>query len=305
MKLVSYRTPGAFQAEPGRAERLGVLHGERVVPAAQIAPRGRPQTMAELLRDLPGSLEHLGRAWQSWSAEADEHEGTALGELELLAPVARPGKIVAIGVNYRSHAEEGGREAPESPVIFAKFPSSVVGSGAEVVWDPQLTSAVDIEAELAVVIGRRARNVPGARALDYVLGYTCLNDVSARDLQFADRQFVRAKSLDTFCPMGPALVTADDVSDPQALRVRSLVNGEVMQDASTSEMVFGVAELIEFCSRAFTLEPGDVIATGTPAGVGWFREPKKLLRDGDEMVVEIEGLGRLVNTCREEPRTAG
>ncbi|CAN5802861.1 fumarylacetoacetate hydrolase family protein [soil metagenome] len=305
MKLVSYRTPGAFQAEPGRAERLGVVHGERAVPAAQFAPEGHPQTMAELLHGLPASLEHLGRAWQSWSAEADVHEGASLADLELLAPVARPGKIVAIGVNYRSHAEEGDREAPESPLIFAKFSSSVVGSGAEVVWDPQLTAAVDVEAELAVVIGRHARNVSRASALDYVLGYTCLNDVSARDLQFADRQFVRGKSLDTFCPMGPVLVTADDVADPQALRIRSFVNGEVMQDASTSEMVFGVAELIEFCSRSFTLEPGDVIATGTPAGVGWFREPKKMLHDGDEMVIEIEGLGRLVNTCREAPRTAG
>jgi len=301
MKLVSYRTPGAFPAEPGRAERLGVLHGERVVPAAQLAPEGRPQTMSNLLEELPDSVENLRRAWQSWRTEALVDEGAVLDELELLAPVPRPGKIVAIGVNYRSHAEEGGREPPASPVIFAKFSTAIVGHRADVVWDPGLTAAVDIEAELAVVIGRRALNVSRERALDHVLGYTCLNDVSARDLQFADRQFVRAKSLDTFCPMGPALVTADEVLDPQSLSVRSLVNGEVMQDASTAEMIFGVAELIEFCSRSFTLEPGDVIATGTPAGVGWFREPKRLLRDGDEMVVEIERIGRLVNRCREAP----
>ncbi|HUG48259.1 MAG TPA: fumarylacetoacetate hydrolase family protein [Candidatus Limnocylindria bacterium] len=301
MKLVSYRTPGAFRAEPGRAVRLGVLEGERVVPAAQISPDGHPQTMAELLAGLPASLEQLRRAWQSWSSEAGPDEGAPLDQLELLPPVPRPGKIVAIGVNYRSHAEEGGRQAPASPVIFAKFPSSLVGHGAEVRWDPALTSAVDAEAELAVVIGRRARDVPRARALEHVLGYTCLNDVSARDLQYADKQFVRGKSLDTFGPLGPALVTADEVADPQALRIRGLVNGEVRQDASTAEMVFPVAELIEFCSRAFTLEPGDIIATGTPAGVGWFREPKLLLADGDEMVVEIEKVGRLVNVCREVP----
>ena len=301
MKLVSYRTPGAFLAEPGRAARLGVLHGERVVPAAQLAPGGHPQSMAELLRDMPDSLEGLRRAWQSWSSEADGRDGTAVEELELLPPVPRPGKIVAIGVNYRSHAEEQGREPPDSPVIFAKFSTALVGHGAEIRWDPELTAAVDAEAELAVVIGRRARNVPRARALDFVLGYSCLNDVSARDLQFGDKQFVRGKSLDTFCPMGPALVTSDELGDPQSLGLRSLVNGEVMQDGSTAEMVFGVAELIEFCSRAFTLEPGDVIATGTPAGVGWFREPKKLLRDGDEVIIEIESLGRLVNVCREVP----
>jgi 2-keto-4-pentenoate hydratase/2-oxohepta-3-ene-1,7-dioic acid hydratase in catechol pathway len=184
-------------------------------------------------------------------------------------------------------------------VVFAKFTTALVGHGADVTWDPELTQAVDYEAELAVVIGRRARDVRVESALEHVLGYTCLNDVSARDLQYADRQFVRSKSLDTFCPMGPALVTADEVPDPQALGIRCLVNGEVRQSASTADMVFGVAELIAFCSRAFTLEAGDVIATGTPAGVGWFREPKLMLRDGDEMVVEIDGVGRLLNHCRE------
>ena len=301
MKLISYRTRGAFAAEPGRHARLGVLHGERMVPAAQIAPEGSPATMAELLAGLPDSLEHLRRAWQGWSAEARPDEGTPLADLELLAPVPRPGKIVAIGVNYASHAAEGGREPPTEPVLFAKFATALIGHGADIVWDPGLTAAVDFEAELALVIGRSARRVRAAEALDHVLGYTCLNDVSARDLQFADRQFVRAKSLDTFAPMGPALVTADEVSDPQSVRVRSLVNGELMQDAATAEMIFPVAELIAFCSRAFTLEPGDVISTGTPAGVGWYREPKRLLRDGDEVVVEIDGVGRLVNRCREEP----
>ena len=157
---------------------------------------------------------------------------------------------------------------------------------------------VDYEAELAVVIGRTARNVPVETALDHVLGYTCLNDVSARDLQFADGQWVRGKSLDTFCPLGPWLVTADEIPDPGALRLRCLVNDEVLQEAMTSEMVHGVPELIAFCSRFMTLEPGDIIATGTPAGVGVFRQPPRFLGDGDVVVVDIDGVGRLTNPCR-------
>lgn len=293
MKLVSYRTPEAFAGEPGRADNLGVMVGDRVVPTSALGPE-LPATMAELLSGLPQSLSNLNRV------EATTAEGMALADIELMAPVPRPGKIVCVGVNYRAHADEQAKDAPDHPIIFAKFPTSVIGHGAEIRWDPRLTQAVDLEAELAVVIGRHCRRVGESEALDYVAGYTCLNDVSARDLQFSDRQFVRGKSLDTFCPMGPWLVTADEIPDPQSLRVRSYRNGEPMQDASTDEMVFRVAQLISFCSQAFTLEPGDVIATGTPGGVGWFREPKQLLHNGDEVVVEIDGIGRLVNTCREE-----
>jgi 2-keto-4-pentenoate hydratase/2-oxohepta-3-ene-1,7-dioic acid hydratase in catechol pathway len=158
---------------------------------------------------------------------------------------------------------------------------------------------VDLEAELGVVIGRLARRVPEETALEHVLGYTCINDVSARDLQYADRQFVRAKSLDTFCPMGPVLVTRDEIPDPGALAVRSYRNGQLMQDGHTSDLIFSVPYLVAFCSRAFTLEPGDVIATGTPAGVGWYRDPRVTMHDGDVMSVEIEGIGRLENRCRE------
>jgi 2-keto-4-pentenoate hydratase/2-oxohepta-3-ene-1,7-dioic acid hydratase in catechol pathway len=182
--------------------------------------------------------------------------------------------------------------------VFAKWPSSVVGHGAEIRWDPGLTQQVDYEAELAVVIGSTARRVSVADALDHVLGYTCLNDVSARDLQFGDGQWVRGKSLDTFCPIGPVLVTRDEIPDPQALAIRCTVGDEVLQDANTSQMYFGVAEIISYCSQAFSLEPGDVIATGTPSGVGVFRKPPRFLAAGDVVGVEIDGIGRLENVCR-------
>jgi 2-keto-4-pentenoate hydratase/2-oxohepta-3-ene-1,7-dioic acid hydratase in catechol pathway len=182
--------------------------------------------------------------------------------------------------------------------VFAKFPTAVAAHGDDIRWSTSVTTQVDYEAELGVVIGRNARNVDEQHALGYVLGYTCLNDVSARDLQFGDGQWTRGKSLDTFCPVGPIVVTGDELGDAKDLAIRCLVNGEERQSARTSDLYFGVANIISHCSRAFTLEVGDVIATGTPAGVGAFRDPPLWLADGDEVVVEIEGIGRLVNRCR-------
>jgi 2-keto-4-pentenoate hydratase/2-oxohepta-3-ene-1,7-dioic acid hydratase in catechol pathway len=223
--------------------------------------------------------------------------GYEASQVELLAPL-RPGKILAIGRNYPAHAEESGADVPSSPMVFAKFPSSVIGPGEPIICDRTITQAVDFEAELAVVIGRRARDVEPQDALDVVFAYTCLNDVSARDLQAADGQWVRAKSLDTFCPMGPWLTTADEVDDPQALGIRCVLNGEEMQSASTAEMYFTVRELIARLSRWFTLAPGDVIATGTPAGVGFRRNPQRLLMDGDEVSVVVDRIGELRNPVR-------
>jgi 2-keto-4-pentenoate hydratase/2-oxohepta-3-ene-1,7-dioic acid hydratase in catechol pathway len=218
------------------------------------------------------------------------------GEPVWMAPLSDPRKIVAIGLNYRDHANESSMVTPAEPVIFAKFPSSIVGPGARIVWHADLTSAVDYEAELAVIIGKPARRVSVERALDHVFGYTCLNDVSARDLQFGDGgQWVRAKSIDSFCPIGPWIVTADEISDPQALPIRCIVAGEVLQDGTTADMIFSVAELISRLSHSFTLETGDVIATGTPSGVGWFRSPRRMLKAGDEVIVEIGGVGTLSN----------
>jgi len=212
-------------------------------------------------------------------------------------PIELPQKIICVGLNYRDHAEEQGVDLPERPLLFAKWPNTLIGPGEPILL-PAITQQVDYEAELAVVIGERASRVPIASALDVVAGYIPFNDVSARDLQFADGQWVRGKSLDTFGPVGPKLVPASQVQDPQALGIRCLVNGEPLQSSNTANMVFGVAEIIAFITEAIRLEPGDLIATGTPAGVGVFRDPKRLLADGDEVTVEIDGLGSLTNPVR-------
>jgi len=212
-------------------------------------------------------------------------------------PIDRPGKIVCVGLNYRAHAEEQGAQLPERPMLFAKWQTALAGPG-DPIRLPPITQAVDYEGELAVVIGSQVRGVSAENALEAVRGYLCANDVTARDLQKADRQFTRSKSLDGFCPVGPALVPAAEVGDPQDLRLRTLVNGEVRQDSSTADMIFGVAALIAFVSEAITLEPGDLLLTGTPSGVGVFRDPPLFLADGDEVTVEIERVGSLTNPVR-------
>jgi 2,4-diketo-3-deoxy-L-fuconate hydrolase len=211
-----------------------------------------------------------------------------------LGSLFTPRNVICIGLNYKDHAAEGNVPLPEKPVVFAKLNGCVIGPNAPIVLPPD-SEKVDYEAELAVVIGRRCKGVSKADALDYVAGYTCLNDVSARDFQFGDNQWVRSKSQDTFGPMGPYLVTSEDIPDPQTLPIRCLVNGRVLQDSNTSKMIFGVRDLISFISRGITLEPGDVISTGTPHGVGFARKPPMFLKAGDEVVVEIDGVGRLSN----------
>jgi 5-carboxymethyl-2-hydroxymuconate isomerase len=242
----------------------------------------------------PVLAEEHGSALRRLAADGSADPDGERLDGRLLAPVT-PGKIVAIGLNYLDHIRESGAEPPARPLVFAKFPSSVIGPEDAIVIDAAVTERVDWEVELAVVIGTTARDVPEDRALRHVLGYTVANDVSARDLQFSDGQWVRGKSLDTFCPIGPVVVTADEVPDPQALRLVCRVNGEVVQDATTDLMVFGVAELIAFCSRSFTLYPGDVLLTGTPWGCGEFMDPKRSLAPGDVVECEIDGIGTLRN----------
>jgi 2-keto-4-pentenoate hydratase/2-oxohepta-3-ene-1,7-dioic acid hydratase in catechol pathway len=290
MRLVS------FIDEAG--DRLGVEHGPGRIWASRSLGAGLPGSMADLLAAGETALTALRSAAREAAAAGRPGE---IDPSRVTAPVPRPGKIMAVGLNYRDHVEEQGGKVkiPERPMLFAKFPTAVIGDGETVEWDPRLTAAVDLEAELGVVIGRRARRVSEAEALEYVLGYTCINDVTARDLQYGDKQYVRGKSLDTFCPMGPALVTRDEIADVGHLDVRSWRNDELMQDSNTSNLIFDVPFLVSFCSQAFTLEPGDIICTGTPSGVGYFREPPQLLGEGDVVTVEVEGIGRLTNPCHE------
>jgi 2-keto-4-pentenoate hydratase/2-oxohepta-3-ene-1,7-dioic acid hydratase in catechol pathway len=222
-----------------------------------------------------------------------------LSEVTIHSPLPRPGKIIAIGRNYAEHAKETGSDIPTIPIIFCKFSTSVIGPGETVTWSKSITNEVDWEVELAVVIGRKARNVSEEDALNHVYGYTIANDVSARDLQLRiDSQWIRGKSLDTFCPLGPAIITRDEIEDPQNLNIRMRVNDEVMQDSNTRHMIFSVRYLISYCSRMFTLEPGDIILTGTPDGVGEGMNPKRYLKDGDVMTATVEGLGELVNPVK-------
>ena len=232
MRLVSF--------DDGGGDRLGVEHSDGRTWSSRALGADLPATMTELLAGGDASLGAL-RAAVAVAAASD-----LAGDVDAsqrVAPVPRPGKVVAVGLNYHSHAVEGGVEPPERPMLFCKFSTSVVGDGDTVEWDPTLTQGVDLEAELGVVIGRTARHVSEADALSYVAGYTCVNDVSARDLQFADGQFVRSKSLDTFCPIGPVVVTSDEIPDPGVLDISSSLNGEPMQSSNTSDLIFSVANV--------------------------------------------------------------
>ena len=210
------------------------------------------------------------------------------------APIARPGKIICVGLNYHDHCREQSVEPPAYPMLFSKFANAVADPGSPV-RRPAATEQLDLECELGVVIGRRASGIGRDEASSVIFGYTVVNDVTMRDLQREDRQWLRAKGSDGFAPMGPVVVTADEIDDSGALRIRSSVNGETWQDSTTAEMIFDVATIVAFASRTITLEPGDVIATGTPAGVGHYHDPPRYLRDGDLMRCEIEGIGAIEN----------
>jgi 2-keto-4-pentenoate hydratase/2-oxohepta-3-ene-1,7-dioic acid hydratase in catechol pathway len=233
--------------------------------------------------------------------ESDETETWTFDEASLtLGPsVYHPEKILCVGLNYRQHAAESGSDVPEVPVLFSKFNNALNAHGAPIAV-PAAASQYDYEVELAVVIGRTARNVPEDQALDYVLGYCNANDVSARDLQKRTSQWLLGKTLNGFCPIGPYLVTSDEVTDPQQLGVKSWLNGEPRQDSNTSDMVFTVAEIISYISQYLPLKPGDVILTGTPEGVILGMDPKVWMKPGDEVTIEVEGLGRLTNRLIEE-----
>lgn len=218
----------------------------------------------------------------------------AMDEVQLLAPVLRPGKILCIGLNYRDHAIESGMAIPRVPTVFLKLPHAVTGPGADIVL-PANSQQPDYEAELAAVIGKGGKNIRAEDWEQHVLGYTILNDVSARDVQLATSQWTLGKSFDTFCPMGPAIVTTDELPDPHSLDIQLAIDGETLQHSNTRELIFKLPQLIAHLSSIVPLEPGDVISTGTPAGVGLGHEPKRWLRPGEEIVIRIEGIGELRN----------
>ena len=292
--------------------RLGQFHdGDRSdgwvgVPRSDDTVINLPAAGSAAGIDIPDRTRALLDQWE-WRRKAElavEHAvETGVGVVDAAsvtrtAPVTEPSKIVCVGLNYRDHAEEGDNPIPEEPVLFSKFPTCVNGPEGTISWDPDLTQKVDYEAELVAVIGSEARNVDADDAEEYVAGYTVGNDVSARDLQHGDGQWVRGKSLDTFAPIGPDIVTPDEVGDVHDLDIRTEVNGERLQDSTTENLIFGIDDLVAFCSRAFTLNPGDLLFTGTPPGVGVYRDPPELLEDGDTVTVTVEGVGELTNYCR-------
>ncbi|SHF54903.1 2-keto-4-pentenoate hydratase/2-oxohepta-3-ene-1,7-dioic acid hydratase (catechol pathway) [Jatrophihabitans endophyticus] len=294
MRLARARVP---QVDDDRGDAGGddvrgvVLAGERAVALPEVTP-GSADPLLDLLR-AGADLGEVARAALA-AADAPVYDRAALA---VLAPLRRPGKIVAIGLNYRDHTAETGLAAPSEPLTFAKYPSSIAGPGEPIVVPAAITTSVDWEAELAVVVGRPCGPARPGTLAD-VAAYTVGNDVSARDLQFADTQWTRGKSLDTFCPLGPELVTPDEVGDPQALRIWTTVNGATMQDATTADMIFDVATLLRHLTATVTLEAGDVVLTGTPPGVGGFRTPPVYLADGDVVTVGVERVGELTNPVR-------
>jgi 2-keto-4-pentenoate hydratase/2-oxohepta-3-ene-1,7-dioic acid hydratase in catechol pathway len=273
----------------GGEQRLGAARGAAIVDLRAADP-ALPASMLELLRGGEAALERARRALDSAGAE---HE-VARADATLLPPVPNPAKIACIGLNYRDHAAEVKMELPQHVTVFAKWPNTLIGDGAPIVI-PSLSHRVDYEAELAFVIGKRAHAVAEDEADAYVAGYTCFNDVSVRDYQMRTSQWTLGKVFDTHGPCGPFLVTRDEVPDPQNLWIRCSIGGETLQDSSTAQMVFGVRRLIAELSAVMTLEPGDIIATGTPAGVGTSRTPKRWIQPGERVRVEIDGVGVLEN----------
>ena len=300
MKLCQFKTKDSNH-------KLGVLIGDdivcdvselaRAVKSAGGAPAGwlleTNSTLAVIRRGISAAREIAALLDDGPQSGRGQTAAYPIDSIEFL-PAVYPGKIMAIGRNYAEHASEGGADLPKAPLLFNKLPNALSAHNAPIVL-PRISEQVDFEAELAVVIGKPAKRVSEADAFDYIFGYSLIDDVSARDLQFGDGQWTRGKSLDTFAPLGPFITTRDEIADVQSLKIEGVLNGEVMQSSNTSKMIFKVAHLVSYLSQGITLEPGDVIATGTPDGVGIFRKPPVLLKPGDVFEVKIEKLGTLRN----------
>ncbi|MFN8490637.1 MAG: fumarylacetoacetate hydrolase family protein [Caldilineaceae bacterium] len=291
MKLVTFKPRG------GRVH-LGAIVGDQVVNLAEASGGKLPDDMRSFL-ELGD--EGIKQARKVATKKAAAEHGAPLASVKLMAPISNPSKVIAIGLNYMDHIRETNSKTPKLPVMFTKWSSSIIGPGDEIRWNPADTSKVDWECEFAAVIGKKAFRVTEENWLDYIAGYTNCNDVSARDLQLeTGDQWIRGKSLDTFCPIGPYIVTKDEIADPHNLNIRTIVNGETMQSSNTRELLFKLPYLIAYLTKAFTLLPGDIITTGTPNGVGFSRNPPLRLKDGDVVTVTVDGLGELTNKCVEE-----
>ena len=289
MKLLTF--------QKGDRSCAGILLGERVLDVSSASAGQLPSELTSLLGDEAA----LARARELAQRAAEDEDfllrfSVALNEVSLLAPIPRPGKILCLGCNYRDHAAESGMAVPSEPVIFSKAATSAIGPGQPIML-PAVSEKVDYEVELAFVIGSPGKNIRRAEAMEHVAGYSVLNDVSARDYQSEKPagQWFLGKSFDTFCPLGPWIVTPDEIPDPHNLDLRCVVSGRTMQSSNTSELVFGVPEIIEYVSQVLTLETGDVVATGTPAGVGFGQKPPRYLRPGDVVECTVEGIGTLTN----------
>ncbi|MCJ7660471.1 MAG: fumarylacetoacetate hydrolase family protein [Anaerolineales bacterium] len=307
MKLISFAINGE--------DRIGAVIDDIIVdlqPALQeyqkhanlpdLERRDFPTDIIAFLQSEEHLLKVCGSA-VNWVQGSSYDVGStpflhALSGVKVNPPIPNPGKIVCVGLNYADHCQEHNWEIPTSPVLFAKFPTTIIGCDDPIRWPPDSSQQVDYEAELAVVLSRVARHVPAEQAYDYVGGYMIANDVSARDVQFADKQWVRGKSFDTFCPSGPYLVTHDEIGDPHQLSIKCWVNGELRQESNTDQLVFRIPELIAFISKTCTLLPGDILCTGTPGGVGVFRDPPVFLEAGDVVEIEIDMLGHLRNPVK-------
>lgn len=276
-----------------KSKNLGaaVIVDKMLIPLEKL---GFPGSLDDLIVSGEEALDKLKKVLNN-----SDFEGAVLESEGLDAPLSAPSKIVAIGLNYMDHASESKMEVPDHPLVFTKFTSSITGPTDTIKIPTELTKEVDYEVELGVIIGKEAKNVSKDKALSHVFGYTVLNDVSARNLQFADEQWVRGKSLDTFCPMGPMILTADEIADPQNLEIGCSVNGKTLQLDNTQNMIFSVADLVSILSKSFTLKAGDIIASGTPKGVGFSRKPPIYLTDGDTVKTWIKGIGELVNPVEE------
>jgi 2-keto-4-pentenoate hydratase/2-oxohepta-3-ene-1,7-dioic acid hydratase in catechol pathway len=299
MRYLTFSLPG----DP--ATRLGAVRGDRVIDVNKAVKDKwtgpAPDSLLALIEAGPDAWQRMASLLDQALAGAGA-DGHRLQDVICHAPIPRPRKnIFCLGQNYKSHIQEAARarerefKLPEVPVFFTKAPTSITGPYDAVPWDAALTQQLDYEAELAVIIGARCKNVERARALDCVFGYTVLNDVSARDLQKSHLQWFKGKSLDGYCPMGPVVVTADEFGDPHQKRISLRLNGETRQDSTTANMIFPIDVSIEFLSKGMTLEPGDIIATGTPEGVGLGRTPPEYMKDGDVMETEVEGIGVMKN----------